>query len=111
MYDISERSTFERVTEWISSIEEFVSKEKNIQKILVGNKVDLPRQVRTEEGEKLAASKNMPFFEVSAKADIGVDAFMKRIIYDVVTYTSTSKNGLGLNEAENSDNNKKACGC
>ena len=111
VYDISERSTFEKVQEWIQSIEDFISNERNIQKILVGNKIDLPRQVLKEEGEKLAASKNMPFFEVSAKENIGIDAFMQKIIEDVVNNTTATKGGVNLNEADTSDSGRKTCGC
>jgi GTPase KRas protein len=42
--------------------------------VLVGNKVDLKRQVEYQEGSDLAASWNIPFFETSAKTPTNVDA-------------------------------------
>ncbi|MCQ2818706.1 MAG: GTP-binding protein [archaeon] len=111
VYDISDKSTFEKVQEWVQSIEDYTSAERPLQKILVGNKVDLPRQVSTDEGQKLALSKNMPFFEVSAKENIGIENFMRKIIQDVVDGMPGGKKGVGLNEADNSDKAKKGCGC
>lgn len=111
VFDVSERSTFEKVQEWIQSIEDYTSNERNIQKILVGNKIDLPRQVTTEEGEKVGTSYNIPYFEVSAKENIGIENFMKKIIEDVVNNTSSAKKGVGLNEADKSEKHKKNCGC
>lgn len=80
---------------------------------MVGNKVDLSRQVLTEEGQKLAQSKNMPFFEVSAKEDIGIEAFMHKIIEDVLAANanSTNKKGIGLEAGKSSNDAKKGCGC
>ena len=66
VYDVTNKNTFEKVQEWVQSISEYTDSEKNIQKVLVGNKVDLPRQVTTDEGKKLAEMYNIPFFEASA---------------------------------------------
>ena len=66
--------------------------------VMVGNKLDLCqpehdeqldlkqdvsqdlRQVSFEEGERCARDHSMPFFEASAKADIGVKDFMDNIM-------------------------------
>ena len=40
--------------------------------MLCGNKIDLQREVRTEEGQSLAEKEKMFFFEVSAKNTINV---------------------------------------
>lgn len=110
-YDVSDRTTFDRVQEWVQSIEDYTSNERNIQKILVGNKVDLPRQVLTEEGQSLAAQYNIPFFEVSAKENIGIENFMKKIIEDVINNSSNNKKGVDLNSPDTSQSAKKGCGC
>ena len=84
VYDVTNKSTFEKVQEWVQSIGEYTDSEKNIQKVLVGNKIDLPRQVTTEEGKKLSDMYNIPFYEASAKDNIGIEDFMKKIIGEVL---------------------------
>ncbi len=46
---------------------------ETVQKVLVGNKADMPdRQVSTEEGEELARQNGIPFFESSAKENLNI---------------------------------------
>ena len=111
VYDVTDKNTFEKVQEWVQSISEYTDSEKNIRKVLVGNKVDLPRQVTTEEGKKLAEMYNIPFYEASAKDNIGIDDFMKKIINEVVENLSTQKKGIGL-DVDNGNNNQEGnCAC
>ena len=65
VYDISRRTSFENVQNWISFV-------KNIEKttmILCGNKTDLNREVETKEGEEVAEREGIKFFECSAKTN------------------------------------------
>ena len=67
VYDITRKETFDRVPLWLD--EAFKYSNDNPQKLLVGAKSDLAatsRQVKTEEAEAFAKSKNMQFFETSA---------------------------------------------
>lgn len=111
VYDVTNKSTFEKVQEWVQSIGEYTDSEKNIQKVLVGNKIDLPRQVTTEEGQKLADMYSIPFFEASAKDNIGIEDFMKKIIGEVLENLSSQKKGIGLDIGGTGDNGGKGCGC
>ena len=111
VYDVTNKSTFEKVQEWIQSIGEYTDSEKNIQKVLVGNKIDLPRQVTTEEGKKLSDMYNIPFYEASAKDNIGIEDFMKKIIGEVLENLSSQKKGVGLDIGGTGDNGGKGCGC
>ena len=52
--------------------------------VIIGNKIDLPREVTTEEGRKLAEHYKVPFFETSAKDNIGILEFLKKIISEVM---------------------------
>ncbi len=111
VYDVTNKSTFEKVQEWVQSIDEYTDSEKNIQKVLVGNKIDLPRQVTTEEGKKLSDMYNIPFYEASAKDNIGIEDFMKKIIGEVLENLSSQKKGVGLDIGGTGDNGGKGCGC
>ena len=63
VYDVGSRTSFENVNNWLTFV-------KNIEKttmVLCGNKIDLEREVETKEGEELAKSEGIKFFECSAK--------------------------------------------
>ena len=65
VYDISNRNSFENVQNWINFV-------KNIEKttmILLGNKIDLERDVETKEGQEIAEREGIKFFECSAKTN------------------------------------------
>jgi len=72
MYDITSRKSFENVVPYIDVMR--TTSGNNAAMILLGTKLDLQdkRQVSTKEGEELAKSFGMPFFEISSKDDINV---------------------------------------
>ena len=65
VYDVSQRYSFENIKTLISFIKNFEVKIV----ILVGNKIDLEREVETKEGEELAKKEGLLFFECSAKTN------------------------------------------
>ena len=73
MYDVTDRETFENVSQWMHEIERFAN--DNVCKVLVANKIDLEsqRKVSREEGEELAKHYNIPYIETSAKNNICVE--------------------------------------
>ena len=65
IFDVTNRETFKRATKWFSELSEFA--EGNPKIILVGNKIDLPNRVVTnEEATALALKYHCNFLEVSA---------------------------------------------
>jgi hypothetical protein len=73
--------------------------------------MDLEREVSTEEGQKLAEMYGIPFFESSAKENIGIDQFMRKIIEDVVMNLNNVKKGVELQEETIKNNEKGGCSC
>lgn len=67
VYDISNRESFEKVTEWVKELKE--KGPPNIMIIIVGNKLDLGenRQVEKSVAKEYADSNSFIFSEVSAK--------------------------------------------
>ena len=67
IYDITERKTFESVSNWVKTIRD--EADEKVVIVLAANKSDFEekRQVSQEEGEKLAQDLNLTFFECSAK--------------------------------------------
>ena len=65
IFDVTNRETFKRATKWFHELSEFA--EGNPKIILVGNKIDLPnRVVSNEEATALANKYKCNFLEVSA---------------------------------------------
>lgn len=69
VYDVSTRSTFERLPLWREEIQAVLP---HVPMVLVGNKIDLPRQVSTREGRALAEVWGAPFIETSCLTGDGV---------------------------------------
>ena len=64
IYDVSNLTSFKNIPKWIY----FFKSIENTVLILWGNKIDLKREVETNEGKKLAKDKGILFFESSAKS-------------------------------------------
>ena len=67
VYDITNKSSFENLQNWIEKIQNRAS--EKIRIVLVGNKIDLEnqREVSFLEGQRFAKKNGFLFFEVSAK--------------------------------------------
>lgn len=77
VFDLTDRKTFENLDRWFTEV---YTTCVSVPLMLVGNKVDLPnRQVALEEGEKLARSRNLPYFEASAKSAQNVNDIFEKL--------------------------------
>jgi Ras-related protein Rab-1A len=119
VYDITDRDSFTNLTSWLIEIEKNAN--KNVFKLLIGNKNDLEseRKVTFNEGKEFADSNGMKFIETSAKtADKVYEAFellTKEIIKNnlnkdkVITNKGTERK-IELNKGADL-NKKKEKGC
>ena len=80
MYDITQKHTFDTVSNWCNQIWEYQKKDFPI--ILLGNKCDLEneRQVQREEGEQIANEKGIKFLETSNKNGININESVKELV-------------------------------
>ena len=88
IYDICEKNSFLDVKSWIEQIIENTDNDDLVM-ILCGNKCDMEkeRNISKNEGENLANSYKIPFFECSAKENINIDEIfntMAKNIYEKV---------------------------
>ncbi|KAH0796026.1 GTP-binding protein YPTM2 [Histomonas meleagridis] len=109
VFDVSKKETLTKTKMWMESI----TKEANdsVTVALIGNKIDLQREVSPEEGLEFAKEFGVPYFETSAKTGDSIDE-----VFNVMA--STIKQRLD-NEPEekpvsikiptNTVNDKKKC--
>ena len=92
MYDVTRRSTFEKVEIWLKQFQEVCDPSQTVI-IIVGNKIDLinDRQTHYDEGNALALQYSVPFREISVKDN-----------YDAVKelFTFIARKGLELCKKE-----------
>jgi Ras-related protein Rab-1A len=78
VFDVGDRSSFEDCKTWLMEVERWSG--ERVQKLLLGNKADLPqgeRQVSQQEAESWAQSQAIGYLETSAKNSINVgEAFI-----------------------------------
>lgn len=76
VYDVTDQESFENVKQWLNEIDRYAI--ENVNKLLVGNKCDLPNRVVSYDTAKAFADEvGIPFMETSAKDATNVEeAFM-----------------------------------
>ena len=80
VYDLTDKSSFDKLDQWLKQAEESIDREK-VPIILLGNKKDLEGRVITyEEGKNYGMSNNLPFMETSAKNNENVEEAFNALI-------------------------------
>ena len=93
IFDVTNRETFKRATKWFSELSEFTEGRTKI--ILVGNKIDLPnRVISNEEASELAKQYKCNFLEVSALLGKNVEEIFNSLAMTI--YQGNSRNSLDL---------------
>jgi small GTP-binding protein len=107
VYAVDDKTTFDEINKWVSIMKDTNSHEK-LQKILIANKIDLPRKVSTEEGETLAKQLGMTYCETSAKDGTGVKDTYKKLVNAVITvnYEKAQKKIFKLKNEKKKKTNK-----
>ena len=109
MYDISDESSFNNLSNWIKLMKEYAN---NLPFILVGNKSDLQdkRKIHFEKGENFAKLNEIKFLEISSKSGENVDKCFE-VIGEIVMYNlkNEKKNNVVITSEKNSKKTKKKC--
>ena len=83
IYDVTDEQSFDNVSNWINQIKEEAS--DNVIIFLVGNKIDDVdhRKIQTENGENLANTFKLDFFETSAKTGENVQKTFQTLVQKI----------------------------
>ena len=99
-YDVTNQESFLSIKNWIKQVDQFA--DKSVCKLLVGNKCDNDKMriITYEQGDNLAKSYGIPFFETSAKNNIKVTesfSFLtEKIMSKVETYDQNDSGKVSL---------------
>ena len=121
LFDVCKEETFNNVSNWINDVKQntsraFGNKDGNessseIPLFLLGNKIDSSeRIISREQGEKLASSLGMKYFEISCKTNINIPEVMSRMIMESYMKANHIDNCFRLSTTKHKKKNeKKAC--
>ena len=100
VYDVTKKSTFEHITNWLKNINEMA--EKNCITYLIGNKIDLldsnnnSREVSIEEAQKYAKDNGLKYYETSALTSVRINDCFEDLLQEI--YNERRKIKGKLNE-------------
>jgi len=112
VYDIGEEKSIERLSTWMTDIEE--NSDKGVEIILIGSKSDIePRKITEEQGKELSLKYNVPIIETSAKTGHNIDLLFDMLINNILSkerkVESSNKQEIDIkkNEIVNINQTKK----
>ena len=113
VFSVEDKKSFELLDKWLNCINEYVDIKSKII-ILAGNKADIDddkRQVSREEAEDYAKSKNLLYFETSAKSGLNIKEVFNKLYEDVFNLNKKIVNNNIELTKEDKDKNKKKRKC
>lgn len=116
MYDVTKTNSFQKLETWLEELE--VNTNRNIVKMIVGNKIDLPeRTVDREAGKKFAKQQRALYVETSAANNINVamafEELVKRILEENIFDDNNEmmRSDIRLSSGDQNHNNSPAGSC
>lgn len=115
VYDVTNAETFDNLKYWVQSIHTHLGEKGNVKVIIIGNKIDLSREIKREDAEKFAEENNYKYFETSALSGEGIEESITYLVKQVLdnktnTHTTTSSDGITIQKSDVKKEDKK-CGC
>ena len=118
LFDVTKEDTFNNVSTWINDVKENSNLsiggdgEENVTIFLLGNKIDSPeRIISREQGEKLASSLGMKYFEISCKINMNISEVMSRMIMESYMKTNHIENCFRITKPKIEIKPEKKGGC
>ena len=79
LYDVTNKTSFVNADVWVEDYKKHANKSR-VNMFLVGNKIDLKRQVPKEEAIKKAKEYGMNYYEVSCKINMNISEVIAKMI-------------------------------
>ena len=115
LFDVCNRNSFDKIKDWINEIKihsnKSINNDDDKNKLIVyllGNKIDMERDVNKKEGEKMANELKIKYFEISCKTSINVNEVINRLIIECYN-NSSSENNIKLGNKKESKNKNNGC--
>ncbi len=108
VYAVDNRNSFQQIQFWIKTIIE----QTDINKkpiILVGNKIDLPRVISTEEGTNYSQEKQFKYFETSAKTGDNIKEVFNELYLDIYNLKSKTNENFKIRKKSQKITKKRKC--
>ena len=102
VFDTSDSNTFANLKDWLTTIK--VNAKEDVQILIVANKIDLPRQVSSDDGKKFSIESNVQIVETSAKTGFGVHKSFETLIRNILLYNENELNKKKEGKADNNTN-------
>jgi small GTP-binding protein len=110
LYDISERSSFDDINQWIENIKNV--KGDNFPVIMIGNKCDLEeRDITQIEGELFANEHGFSFEETSCKEGINIEESVQDLVLNILEKKKKEnvKENFTFKLSKKKEKKKKCC--
>lgn len=116
VYDVTNSETFDNLKYWVQSIHTHLGEKGNVKVIIIGNKIDLSREVKKEDAQKYAEENGYKYFETSALNGEGIEESIKYLVQQVLDSqaknqeTNNNNNKIRISKDDNTKEKKK-CNC
>ena len=112
VFDVNEEISFTKIKDWIEQIKSNVSQEE-ISLILLGNKCDIEeRAISKEQGQEMANSLNVNYYETSALNGTGINEAFEGLTKEIMKkkkVINSDGRTISLTSTQKAKNQKKGC--
>ena len=116
LFDVCNRNSFDKIKDWINEIKihsnKSINNDDDKNKLIVyllGNKIDMKRDVIKKEGEKMANELKIKYFEISCKTNININEVINRLIIECYNNSSGENNIKLINKKESKNKHNGCC--
>ena len=118
LYDVTDRDSFKNLNNWLIEIEKNAN--KNVLKILIGNKTDLEdkRVISYNQGKEFADNYGLKFIETSVKKNLNVNEAFDTLGRELMKASGDKKiikqppnKKISVAKVKDLNNNEKKKGC